>query len=162
MNFAKIFKGNFFLRVNINSPLWLVPTYTSQYYWGFSWTHIQLSSQSQFRIHPYSRINAYNWVRLYDGFALYFRILAYVCSEKLSEFDHITVYRNVRLESYKANSYFFPPRRSWTSMRILSWIASGNSGTIPPNHDQMEKKSLSSVGSTVRLITKLIQHFLSL
>ena len=107
MNFTKIFEGNFFLRVNINSPLWLVPTYTSQYYWGFSWTHIQLSSQSQFRIHPYSRINAYNWVRLYDGFALYFRILAYVCSEKLSEFDHITVYRNVRLESYKANSYFF-------------------------------------------------------
>ena len=40
--FAKIFKGNFFSRVNINFPLWIVPTYTSHYYRGFFLTHIQL------------------------------------------------------------------------------------------------------------------------
>ena len=42
IEFCKNFQGNFFLKVNINSPPWIVPTHTSHYYRGFFLTHIQL------------------------------------------------------------------------------------------------------------------------
>ena len=40
MNFTKIFKGNFFLRVNINSPQWIVPTYTGHYHREFFYSYL--------------------------------------------------------------------------------------------------------------------------
>ena len=41
--YKKSFKGKFFTRLNINSPLHDVPSYTSHYHGGFFLTHFHLS-----------------------------------------------------------------------------------------------------------------------